>query len=134
MIANRNKELLKSFVIGSSLPAFVILFLAVIYFLQIEKTGLINYYRYSILAPLWLGSFSLVAKFISIKYNIRLNITYFIFSLVSAIAVSIWISYVKTYNFKTKERGYVQYLLIFIGHLFIYNKIIYPLDIYFGHR
>ena len=134
MIANRNKELLKSFVIGSSLPAFVILFLAVIYFLQIEKTGLINYYRYSILAPLWLGSFSLVAKFISIKYNIKLNITYFIFSLVSAIAVSIWISYVKTYNFKTKERGYVQYLLIFIGHLFIYNKIIYPLDIYFGHR
>jgi hypothetical protein len=127
---NINKELLKSFIIGSSIPAFIILFIVVIYLFKI-KEATFDYYRYSILAPIGMGLLSLFAKFISIQYKINLQICYFIISLFSALFVSINISRgEKAYNFKTKNRWYLQYLLIFIGHLFIYNKIIYPLDMY----
>ena len=124
------KQLIKSFIIGSSIPAFIILFIVVIYLFKI-KEATFNYYRYSILAPIGMGLLSLIAKFISIKYNISLKLCYFIVSLFSALFVSINISREEgAYNFKTKNRWYLQYLLIFIGHLFIYNCIIYPLDLY----
>ena len=125
-----SKQLLKSFIIGSSIPAFIILFIVVIYLFKI-KEATFDYYRYSVLAPIGMGLLSLIAKFISIKYNISLQICYFVISLFSALFVSINISREEgAYNFKTKNRWYLQYLLIFIGHLFIYNCIIYPLDLY----
>ena len=124
------KELLKSFIIGSSIPAFIILFVAVIYLFKI-KEATFNYYRYSILAPIGIGFLSMLSKYISITYNINLKNSYFIISLLSALFVSINISRGKgAYKFKSNNRWYFQYLLIFIGHLFIYNKIIYPLDLY----
>ena len=125
-----SKQLLKSFIIGSSIPAFIILFIVVIYLFKI-KEATFDYYRYSVLAPIGMGLLSLIAKFISIKYKISLQICYFVISLFSALFVSINISREEgAYNFKTKNRWYLQYLLIFIGHLFIYNSIIYPLDLY----
>lgn len=124
------KELLKSFIIGSSIPAFIILFIVVIYLFRIKEAKF-NYYKYSIMAPLGLGIISMLAKFISIQYNIKLKYTYLVLSLISALCVAINISLGEgAYNFKTKYRWYLQYLLIFIGHLFIYNQIIYPLDLY----
>lgn len=124
------KELLKSFIIGSSVPAFIILFIVVIYLFKI-KEAIFDYYRYSILAPIGMGLLSLFAKFISINYKINLQTCYFIISIISALFVSINISRgKKAYNFKSQNRWYIQYLLIFIGHIFIYNKIIYSLDIY----
>ena len=127
---NINQELIKSFVIGSSIPAFIILFIVVIY-LFMNKEATFNYYRYSVMAPLGLGILSMLSKFISIQYNIKLKTSYFMISLLSALFVSINISLGKgAYNFRTKYRWHLQYLLILTGHLFIYNKIIYPLDIY----
>ena len=127
---NFKKELLKSFIIGSSIPAFIILFVAVIYLFKI-KEATFNYYRYSILAPIGIGLLSMLSKYISITYNINLKNSYFIISLLSALFVSINISIGDgAYKFKSNNRWYFQYLLIFIGHLFIYNKIIYPLDSY----
>ncbi len=124
------KELLKSFIIGSSVPAFIILFIVVIYLFKI-KEATFDYYRYSILAPIGMGVLSLLAKYISINYKINLQLCYFIISIISALFVSINISRgEKAYNFKSQNRWYLQYLLIFMGHLFIYNKIIYPLDVY----
>ena len=52
---NKNKELLKSFVIGSSLLAFITFFTGVTVFFQIEKSAIFDYHRYSIMAPLGLG-------------------------------------------------------------------------------
>ena len=124
------KELIKSFIIGSSVPAFIILFIVVIYLFKI-KEATFDYYKYSILAPIGIGLLSASAKFISIKYDISLKRSYLAVSLLSALFVSINISRgKKAYNFKSKNRWYLQYILIFIGHLFIYNKIIYPLDVY----
>ena len=125
------QELLKSFIIGSSVPAFFILFIVVIYLFTITKEATFNYYRYSVLAPIGLGLFSMLAKFLSIQYSIPLQQSYLLISLISSSAVSINISLgSKAYKFSTQKRWYLQYILIFIGHLLIYNKIIYPLDLY----
>ena len=127
-----NKEYLKSFIIGSSFPSFIIFFIAVSYFLLYLQTGLMkNYHRYSILAPLGIGLMSLLAKYIHLNYNMKLKDTYLIISLISALFISSFITIIKTYNFEIKSRrGIIQYLLIFTGHLLVYNKIIYPLDVY----
>ena len=58
-----NKELLKSFIIGSSIPSFIILFIVVIY-LFMNKEATFNYYKYSIMAPLGLGILSMLSKYI----------------------------------------------------------------------
>lgn len=127
---NRNKELLKSFVIGSSIISYLIILLVVIYLFK-NKQATFDYYRYTVLAPIGIGLLSVLSKYISIHYKISIKTTYFLFSLLSATFVSINISRdEEAYNFKTKERWYLQYLLIFVGHLFMYNMIIYPLDQY----
>lgn len=127
---NRNKELLKSFVIGSSIISYLIILLVVIYLFK-NKQATFDYYRYTVLAPIGIGLLSVLSKYISIKYKISLKTTYFLVSLLSATFVSINISRDEgAYNFKTKERWYLQYLLIFVGHLFMYNGIIYSLDQY----
>ena len=127
---NKNKELLKSFVIGSSIISYLIILLVVIYLFK-NKQATFDYYRYTVLAPIGIGILSLLSKYISMNYNISLKSAYFLFSILSASFVSINISRDEgAYNFKTKERWYLQYLLIFVGHLFMYNGIIYPLDLY----
>ena len=80
------KELFKSFIIGSSIIAYFIIFIVVIYLFKI-KEATFDYYRYSILAPIGIGLLSALAKFISIKYNITLKKSYFIVSLLSALFV-----------------------------------------------
>ena len=83
------------------------------------------------MTPIEIRLLSMLAKFISIKNGISLKKCYFIVSLLSALFVSINISrgdFTKAYNFKSNNRWYFQYLLI--GYTFIYNKIIYPLDVY----
>ena len=128
---NLIKEVLKSFIIGSSFPSFIIFFIAVTYFFVREKTAIFNYYRYSMTAPLGLGLAAVLSKTISLKFNIKLKITYFIVSIISASLKCIEISKEEdVYDFKTKERWYLQYLIVFIGHLFVYNFIMYPLDSY----
>ena len=67
------KELFKSFIIGSSIPAFIIFFIGVTHFIKYEKSAIFDYHMYSILAPIGLGFASLFAKYIHITYNIDLK-------------------------------------------------------------
>ena len=127
------KDLLKSFIIGSSLPAFIVLFIAVSYYFLIEKSATFSYHEYSIKAPLYLGTMALIAKLISLKFKIRLKNAYLIISIISILFVWADITGLldyPAYNFEEQERWRLQYFKVFIGHLFIYNCIIYPLDSY----
>ena len=127
---NKNKKLLKSFVIGSSIISYLIILLVVIYLFKTNEAKF-DYYRYSVLAPIGIGTLSLLAKYVSINYNVSLKKSYLFFSLLSAIFVSINISRDDgAYNFSSTQRWYIQYILIFVGHLFMYNGIIYPIDLY----
>lgn len=130
---NIKKELLKSFIIGSSLPSFIILFTAVSYYFIIEKSTTYSYHKYSIAAPLYIGTMSLIAKLINLKLNISLRYSYLLISIVSILYVLSDISGLldyPSYNFKDEYRWKFQYFKVFIGHLFIYNVIIYSLDSY----
>tara|TARA_B100000900_G_C20586212_1_gene719685 strand:+ start:1275 stop:1664 length:390 start_codon:yes stop_codon:yes gene_type:complete len=127
---NKNKELLKSFVIGSSIISYIIILLVVIYLFK-TKEAKFDYYRYTVLAPIGIGTLSLLAKYVSINYDVSLKKSYLFFSLLSSIFVSINISRDDgAYNFSSTQRWYIQYILIFVGHLFMYNGIIYPIDLY----
>jgi hypothetical protein len=127
------RELLKSFIIGSSILSFIIFFIGVTYFIKYEKSVIFDYHTYSILAPIGLGFASLFAKYIHLMYNIKLKKAYFIISILSAlfICLKVTIEWEQVYNFKIyTQRAHIQYLLIFMAHLFVYNIIIYSLDVY----
>ena len=127
---NNQKELFKSFIIGSSIISYLMIILVVIYLFK-TKEATFNYYRYSIIAPIGIGMLSLISKYIYLNYDLTLQTSYLIVSIISSLFVMINISRGKgAYKFKTKERWYLQYLLIMMGHLFMYNRIIYPLDQY----
>lgn len=127
------RELLKSFIIGSSILSFIIFFIGVTYFIKYEKSAIFDYHTYSILAPIGLGFASLFAKYIHLMYNIKLKKAYFIISILSAlfICLKVTIEWEQVYKFKIyTQRSHIQYLLIFMTHLFVYNIIIYSLDVY----
>ena len=106
---NINRELLKSFIIGSSFISFSILFIVVVYLFKI-KEATFDFYQYAILAPLGLGLLSLIAKLISLNTTLNLKTSYLLISIISASFVSINISRGKgAYGFKNKERWYLQY-------------------------
>ncbi len=124
------RNLFISFIAGSSLPAFIILFLIVIQLFE-RKEAIYNYYNYSIMAPIFLGLGAVFAKLLSIYTLLTLRQSYFIISILSSIFVMINISRDGgAYKFETQQRWYFQYFLILLGHLFIFNIIIYNIDNY----
>ena len=130
---NIKKELLKSFVIGSSLFAFIIFFTGVTVFFQIEKSAIFDYHRYSILAPLGLGIASLFAKYLHLYQKISLRSSYLYTSIISILFI--WLLITNDWNDiyvyeKDSNRGKIQYILILVSHLIVYNIIIYPIDLY----
>jgi hypothetical protein len=130
---NTKKELLKSFVIGSSLLAFITFFTGVTVFFQIEKSAIFDYHRYSILAPLGLGIASLFAKYLHLYQKVSLRSSYFYTSIISILFIWLLITNdwdnIYVYE-KDSNRGKLQYILILMAHLIVYNMIIYPIDLY----
>lgn len=130
---NKNKELLKSFVIGSSLLAFILFFTGVTVFFQIEKSANFDYHRYSIMAPLGLGIASLFAKYLHLYQKVSLRSSYLYTSIISILFIWQRITYhwedIYVYE-KDSNRGRLQYILILMAHLIVYNMIIYPIDLY----
>ncbi len=127
------KELLKSFIIGSSTFSFIIFFIGVTYFIKYEKSAIFDYHMYSISAPIGLGIASLLAKYIHLMHKIKLKKSYFIISILSALFICLKVTFQWEQVYKIKfysQRANIQYLLISIAHLFVYNVIIYSLDVY----
>ena len=120
-----------SFVAGSSAPAFILFFLAVWYLFKVRKEAIFNYHRYSVLTPLGLGFMAVLAKSLFLETRLTLKQSYFLVSLVSAFVINVNVSIGdQVYRFKNRSRWYLQYFLILLFHLFVYNIIIYHLDFY----
>lgn len=117
-------ELLKGFVVGSSLPVFYIFFTAVA---EYDRQQIINYsyHRYTLLAPFYFGTMT-VAALILAKY-VGLQRALFAISIISSLFIMNLINYINAYNFKTDERLYSQYFKIAFSHVVTYNIIIYLL-------
>ena len=130
---NIKKELLKSFVIGSSLFAFIIFFTGVTVFFQIEKSAIFDYHRYSILAPLGLGIASLFAKYLHLYQKISLRSSYLYTSIISILFI--WLLITNDWNDiyvyeKDSNKSKIQHTIMRASHVNVYNIIIYPIDLY----
>ena len=118
-------QILKLFVIGSSIPVCFLFYLAV----NFIKNKNYNYFEYSIICPIFFGITNVISYYLS-KYLLFNNRTRFI--LTSLITFSFSLSYVKfnkSYNFSNKEWN-IYYIILFLGHFFVWNIIIYNLEKY----
>ena len=105
----------RSFIIGSSLPAFFVFFLRVASTTTNKRNY--SYKLYSFLAPLYLGLMNILA----------LKIGYYYVSLISPMIVILVARLFEVYNF-TKKEWYNYYFRIMLMHFITYNIVISFLD------
>lgn len=115
----------RSFVIGSSLPVFLIFFLTIGSIDDTTKNY--SYKKYTIITPLYFGLVNIVSTYISNKYNISLKKRLFYTSLLSGLFVSIYGRLQKSYNF-TKQEWIMHNLISFIYHFITWYLIIYFIE------
>ncbi len=126
-------EYLKSFIIGSSiLVTFVFLTTVIRY----QEKGIISYkYRnYSILAPIYFGTMTVIAKYISLHTQLSLRISIFMISVVSILCVISFITITKSYPFHNRLDWYRQYVKVALSHLVTFNIIIYKFETCLGAK
>lgn len=115
---------LRSFVIGSSFPVFVLWFISVS---QVTNKTY-SYELYSILNPLYFGLMNMLAYHLGKIYDWSLRKRLFIISIVSAAFVSTLTITNNPYGYKTIKQyvTYVEHILLW--HFITYNVIIYWLE------
>ena len=120
-------SLLKSFLVGSSYPVFLPFFYVVYNYLPKKNY---TYYSYTLKSPLWFGLFNCLSLIIANKYNLSLRKRFFVISLMSFLLISFYAYYIKkSYNF-TKKEWFKYFILVFVGHMFAWNLVIYNLEKY----
>ena len=87
-----NKEYLKSFIIELIISVIYYIFYGYEMTTLYEKTGLMNYRHYSILAPLGIGLASLLANN-RLNYNMKLKDTYLVIVLFQHYLLTIYYNY-----------------------------------------
>lgn len=118
----------KSFIIGSSWPTFILFFLVVFsYGNQIN----ISYPLYSFGAPLFLGLLNVFGLYISDQYNLTKTQRFIITALIGTLIVSIVITLFKVYNYTTKTQFVEHYIKLFIFYLFIFGLIVSNIETLF---
>lgn len=118
---------LKSFVIGSSIIVMIPFLLGVMAAEQ-KNTTQYNYKTYSIIAPIYIGAFTVLAWWLRnwVGFSLRkslLTVSIISPTLVVAIAYSI-----KAYNFTTKKEWLWYAARIYFKHFIVFNIIIYCLE------
>jgi len=122
---NNYNQYIESFVIGSSFPVFVLFFYGVLNL----KNRNFSYEDYTFKAPLYFGILNVLSLYIGNKFGLSLQQRLFITSLISSFYIISTIKKSKAWNFKTEKRWYLQYILVFLSHLFTFNVIIYFLEL-----
>ena len=117
---------LKQFIIGSS----IIITAPFLYmFNKINNKGL-SYFNYSILAPLWFGTWNIISFYMAKQFNLSLKQRFLIISLISYLCVVSYARLSKSYNFTSNEWTY-YYLGQLVFYFFVWNIVIYFLTISF---
>jgi len=118
------KDYLRAFVIGSNALVFIPFFIVVRY-LKDKRFKDVTPYGYTV--PLYFGFMTMFSLFLSSVFNISFKKSLFIVSQISALFVSVYITLRKTYNFRSRSRWYLQYLYVYIAHVFTYLFTIHSL-------
>lgn len=120
-------SLLKSFIIGSSLPTTLHFLLKV---MSIPENKLnYTYKEYSIIAPLYLGLMNAISLSLQKRYRWTIKQRFLYISIISGIFVFCFAKINKSYNFNDKE-WFMYGLRILAKHFITYNLIICPLEFY----
>lgn len=109
-------DYLKAFTIGSSAFTFVPFYVAVT---QIPEKKF-DIQDYPIQASLYFGTMNVISVAIGELLKLTLWQRLFIINMISIIFIISWITYYQSYNFKSKERWLLQYILIALGHTITY--------------
>ena len=125
------KNILLSFVVGSSFLSFFLFFMGFhTYSNKYNKENCVSqwfklepYYFYTLLAPVYLGLMSVFALLIHQYTKISIRKSFLIISLLSPIIVSMAITKCKIYDF-SKQRLMEQYLRLMVYHILLFNGII----------
>ena len=123
-------EVFKSFVIGSSAPVFIP-FMAAVKAIPERKFDDCDY---PALASMYFGGMNTMSWMIGKSFELTLFQRLFVINIISIILVASWITYYESYDFKSPERWFLQYLLIALGHTIAYLGIIYTLETVMSNR
>jgi hypothetical protein len=114
---------LKSFIIGSSFPSFILYFLAV----RFTKKNY-HFEDYALICPLALGIDNMLSLYIAKKYNLSLRTRMLGSSIFFSLFVFIFDYYTNQYNITSNEDWLTLYLIIFSIYFIVFNFIIYNLE------
>ena len=124
-------QYLKSFIIGSSWPVFIIFFYGTSQF--DPKVLNYSYQSYSFTAPIYLGMMNVLATFIGNIFGFSLRQRMIVGGLISGLTIMAIIKYFQTVKFDKFDKFdniWQHYITIFLTHLFVFNFIIYYLELF----
>lgn len=104
-------QLLKAFVVGSSLPVVILFLIAT----ALNKKKSFSYEAYSIIAPTFFGFISVLLAYLFKKPKLN---NYMITGLLTSLFVLVLNYNLKTYPFQTWEDWLRYYIRLLPGHLF----------------
>ena len=113
---------LKSFIVGSSYPVFVLFFINV---QRIEKNY--KYEQYTLIAPLYFGLINMLSLYIQNMFTLDFRQRYIYISILSSIIVSNIAYFSNAYNYTVLQ--WIWYFFrIFVLHFITFNFIIFNLQ------
>jgi len=118
-------EYIKSFVIGSSWPVFILYFYAVSNYNERELNY--SYKNYTLIAPVFLGILNVFGLYVSQKLNLSRTQRFLFTGLFGAFCVASFITSFKVYNF-SDQRLMQQYVSLFMIYVFVFLVIVNVLD------
>jgi hypothetical protein len=115
----------KSFVIGSSFPCFILYFLAV----KFCKNKNYRFEDYVFIGPLFLGLMNMLSLYISKKYNLSLKKRMLGSSIFFSFFVFLFDYSTKQYQISKLQDWIAFYLMLFFIYFVVFNFIIYNLEL-----
>ena len=116
---------LKQFLCGANIIVVLPYYLAV----QYSKDKNYDYFRYTLIAPLWFGFWNILSYILAEKFKLSMFQRFTIISIISSISVMIVSTTFKTYN-NTKEEWIKYYIGIFIKYMLVWHLLIRTLETY----
>jgi len=119
-----SNQYIKSFIIGSSYPVFILYF----YNVLINKNKNYSYENYTLIAPVFLGLLNAFGYYIKQKFELSQMQRFVITAILGASIVSFYATLTKSYNLTTQNEWFTYYIQILLLYLFVFGIIVNLLD------
>lgn len=121
---NNIQESALAFVIGSSIVATAPFYVGFHSLLpRVRNLDDYTYYRYTLFAPMYIGSMSAFAIQIHHRFDVPIKTAFLMIGILSALIVSAYITFNDVYDFDV-SRLYMQYIILFVYHIIVYTVVV----------